>query len=64
MAACLASSTGETNGMFTTATPNRIRVVMAAAYPRVTIGSPTLRYISPQDPSTADSRRWNVHSEL
>jgi hypothetical protein len=64
VAACLASSTGETNGMFTTATPSRIRVVMAAAYPSVTMGSATLRYISPQAPSTGDSSRWNVHSEL
>ena len=42
MAACLASTVGDTNGKFTTATPSLILAVLAAAKPSATIGSSTL----------------------
>ena len=42
MAACLATTAGDTYGMFTTATPSLIRDVLAAAKPSATIGSSTL----------------------
>ncbi len=42
VAACLASTEGDTYGKFSTATPSRIRDVQAAAKPSATIGSSTL----------------------
>ncbi|GFJ95755.1 hypothetical protein Prum_093970 [Phytohabitans rumicis] len=54
---CLARITGATNGALSTATPSRTREVWAARYAMVTIGSWTLRYISPQWPSAGDTSR-------
>ncbi len=46
-----------------TATPSRIREVLAAANPSATMGSSTLRYTgSVADPSGTSSR-WKPHSD-
>ena len=63
VAACLASSTGETNGRLITATPSLIREVLAAAYPSATIGSSTLRYTGSIPDPSGTSSRWKLHSD-
>ena len=62
--ACLATRAGEANGMFSSATPSRIRDVWAATYPSVTMGSRAARYTGDHvwSPSGGYSSRWNVHA--
>ena len=49
--------------MLITATPSRIRDVLAAAYPSATIGSSTLWYTGAMPEPSGTSSRWNVHSD-
>ena len=45
------------------ATPSLIRDVRAAANPRATIGSSTLRYTGSMPEPSGTNRRWNVHRD-